>query len=80
VQQILYTEGVQAHWRETIVGDHGELIIEGLPFEPGEAVEVLVVSKTARSKPAAERSLLGSVMEFRDPFEPVASEDWDVSR
>ena len=30
---------MQAHWRETTVGEHGELILEGLPFEPGQSVE-----------------------------------------
>ena len=51
-EQILYTEGVQAHWRETTVGEHGELVLEDLPFEPGQPVEVLVVSKTTGSTTA----------------------------
>jgi hypothetical protein len=76
--QILYTEGVQAHWRETTVGEHGELVLEGLPFEPGQPVEVLVVSKTAGATPAGGRSLRDSVLEFHEPLEPVASEDWDA--
>jgi hypothetical protein len=71
-------EGVQAHWRETTVGEHGELVLEGLPFEPGQRVEVLVISKTAGSTTAGGRSLLNSVLEFREPLEPVASEDWDA--
>jgi len=76
--QILYTEGVEAHWRETTVGEHGELVLEGLPFEPGQSVDVLVVSKTARSTAAGSRSLRGSVLEFHEPLEPVASNDWDA--
>lgn len=67
--QILYTDGVEAHWRETTVGEHGELVLDGLPFEPGQPVEVLVVSW---------RSLRDSVLEFREPLEPVASEDWEA--
>jgi hypothetical protein len=67
---------MQAHWTTTTVGEHGELVLEGLPFEfVGQPVEVLVVSKTAN--PAAG-SLRGSVLEFRDPTEPVAGEDWDA--
>jgi hypothetical protein len=77
-QQILYTEGVQAHWRETTVGEHGELILNGLPFEPGQPVEVLVVSKSQGSATAGGRSLRGSVLEFREPLEPVAGDDWDA--
>ena len=75
---ILYNEGVQAQWRETTVGEHGELVLHGLPFAPGQPVEVLVVSKTAASTTAGGRSLRDSVFEFREPLEPVASEDWDA--
>ena len=75
---ILYTESVQAHWTETTVGKHGELVLETVPFEPGQPVEVLVVSKTAGSTSAGGRSLRDSVLEFHAPLEPVASEDWDA--
>jgi hypothetical protein len=76
--QIFYTGGVEAHWRETIVGERGELVLEGLPFDPGQVVEVLVVSKTAGSNAAAGPSLRHSVLEYREPLEPVAGEDWDA--
>ena len=76
--QVFYNEAVQSHWRETTVGEHGELVLEGLPFEPGQPVEVLVVSKAAASAAAVGGSLRDSVLEFREPLEPVASEDWDA--
>ena len=76
--QILYTGGVQAHWRETTVGAHGEVLLQGLPFEPGQPVEVLVVSRTAESATAGGRSLRDSVLEFLDPLQPVASEERDA--
>jgi hypothetical protein len=69
---------VQAQWRETTVGEHGEVVLQGLPFAPGQPVEVLVVSKTAASTAAGGRSLRDSVFEFREPLEPVAGEDWDA--
>ena len=31
---ILYTKSVQAHWTETTVGEHGELVLEGVPWTP----------------------------------------------
>ena len=71
---------MQAHWRDAAVGAQGELHLEGLPFEPGQPVEVLVISKTADSTTSADRSLQDSVLEFRDPTEPVACEDWDALR
>jgi hypothetical protein len=69
---------VQAHWSETTVGKHGELLLEGLPFEAGQKVEVLVISKAAGSTTPGEPSLRRSVLEYREPLEPVASEDWDA--
>jgi hypothetical protein len=69
---------VQAHWTETTVGEHGELVLAGLPFEAGEAVEVLVISKSTGSKTTSERGLRNSVLEYREPLEPVSSDDWDA--
>jgi hypothetical protein len=60
----LYAKSVQAHWTETTVGKHGELVLETVPFEPGQPVEVLVVSKTSGSMSAGGRSLRDSVIEF----------------
>ena len=76
--QILYTDGVQAYWKDTAVGAEGDLHLEGLPFAPGQPVEVLVISKSAGSATAGGRNLRDSVLDFREPFEPVASEDWDA--
>lgn len=75
---MLYTEGVQAHWQETTVGEHGELVLEGLPFEAGQRVDVLVVSKSEGPSMMAGQSLRDSVLEYREPLEPVAGEDWDA--
>jgi hypothetical protein len=69
-----YTKGVRAHWRETRVGEHRELVLEDLPFEPGQTVEVLVISKVAGSTRTSADGLRGSVLEYDRPFEPVASE------
>lgn len=71
---------VAAHWRETTVGAHGELVLEGLPFEPGQPVDVLVVSKAAPLATAGSRSLRDSVIEFLEPLDHVAGEDWDALR
>lgn len=69
--------GVRAHWRETTVGEHGELLLVDLPLEPGQPVEVLVVP---RAPSVAGHTLRGSVLEYRDPLGPVANEDRDALR
>jgi hypothetical protein len=70
---------VAAHWVKTTVGEHGELILDYLPFSPGEAVEVLVVSVPLVAATESGGSLRGSVLEYRDPFDPVASDDWEAA-
>ena len=69
---------MEAHWMNTTIGAHGELILENLPFKPGQHVAVLVLSGTAPSVGSRGKSLRDSVLEYRDPFEPVASEDWEA--
>jgi hypothetical protein len=71
---------VAASWIEATVGEHGELVLENLPFKPGQPVEVLVVSRIAPSSGGKTATLRDSVLEYRDPFEPVASEDWEALR
>jgi hypothetical protein len=68
---------VEAHWIHATVHE-GKLILEGLPFKSGEAVDVLVVSQKAPC--VSGRSLIGSALEYQDPFDPVRSEDWEVRR
>jgi hypothetical protein len=54
---------VAAHWVKAKVGQHGELVLDDLPFSPGEAVEVLVVSSSVQPEGNQDRSLRNSVVE-----------------
>jgi hypothetical protein len=73
-----YTEGVQAHWSETTVGEHGQLVLEGLPFEAGQSVEVFVMAKDTGAKSPTQTNLWNSVLEYHEPLEPVAQDDWGI--
>ena len=66
---------MQAYWKDTAIGAEGDLHLKGLPFAPSQPVEVLVISKTPGSPAVGGRSLRDSVLDFREPFEPVAGED-----
>lgn len=57
----------------------GGLLLEALPFEEGELVEVIVLA-SGEVEPIKPISLKGSVIEYIDPLEPVAEQDWDVLR
>jgi hypothetical protein len=71
---------MEAHWLEATVGEDGRLVLENLPFGSGQSVEVLIVSRSTPEGADKRNPLLGSVLEYRDPFEPVADEEWDALR
>ena len=60
------------------VSSNGGLLLEALPFEEGELVEVIVLASEREEKPMKPPSLKGSVIEYIDPFEPVAEQDWEA--
>jgi hypothetical protein len=61
---------VEAHGAKAGIGNKGELVINALPFQPGETVAVLILPKPVVAAGAGQ-SLSGFVLEYRDPFEPV---------
>lgn len=64
---------------ETVVSRERVLVIRGVPFRPGERVEVIVLSRPSRMR--EERyPLRGKPIRYERPFESVAEEDWLVLR
>ena len=65
---------------EAKVEDDGSIQICGLPFAPGESVEVIVKTlpvKSAKSDSEAERyPLRGLPYKYYLPFEPADQENW----
>jgi hypothetical protein len=67
---------MQSYRVETTVKEQGMLIIQGLPFPPGNHVEVVI--RDMENAPAGESkySLRGTAYEFLDPFGTVAEAEW----
>ena len=65
---------------ETTVGERGQVVVNGVPFAPGQRVEVLVVAARTTEAEGGRGDLRNSVLEYHAPFVPVAAEDWDASR
>jgi bifunctional DNA-binding transcriptional regulator/antitoxin component of YhaV-PrlF toxin-antitoxin module len=71
---------------QSVVNNHGQLVLEDLPFAPGDTVEIIVrgrVIEPPNESSASERyPLQGSQpYSYQDPFEPaVPAEDWEVMR
>lgn len=65
--------------RKTIATD-GTLVLDDLPFQRGEEVEVTLVPLAASVDSDPWRKLRGSVLRYDDPTDPVAWEDWEAGR
>ena len=64
---------------EAIVQRNGRLIIDYLPFDEGEVVEVVVSDAKGLVSVTDVNPLKGSVLKYDDPFGPAVSlEDWEV--
>ena len=59
---------MSVHVTETTVDPQGRVVLDHLPFHPGERVDVVVRSHD---------DLRGSVLRYEKPFDPVAEEDWE---
>jgi hypothetical protein len=76
---------MNAHKIEVVLAEDGTLILRGLPFHAGDAVEVIILeAKTPQhtvaslASPEANKYPLGKVVRYDDPTSPVALEDWEV--
>jgi hypothetical protein len=75
---------MNAHKVEIILTESGTLTLKGLPFQAGEAVEVIILSSQSEAEkasvpPSNLMPLRGTVKSYDEPSEPaIASEDWEV--
>ena len=70
---------------QSVINDNGQLVLEDLPFAPGDTVEIIVRGRVIESainkSSTSERyPLQGSQpYSYQDPFEPaVPADDWEV--
>jgi hypothetical protein len=67
-----------AHRIEAVLAEDGKLLLDHLPFQAGQAVEVIVLPAARASAPGA--SLRGTVLHYDQPTAPVAEADWGALR
>ena len=63
---------------EKVISKNGTVQLEGLPFPPGELVDVIVLARKGAAETAHMRTLKDSVLNYEQPLEPVGEEDWVV--
>ena len=66
---------------EAIMQSNGRVILDGLPFEEGKQVEIIVLDTNGNATATQLNPLKGSVLRYDDPFGPACpAEDWEVLR
>jgi hypothetical protein len=65
---------------ETTVSGDGTVTVKDIPFPPGQEVEVVVCSHEPRHRETELYPLRGKPMQYIDPFESVAEDDWEIPR
>jgi hypothetical protein len=69
-----------AHRIEATISHDRTLTLENLPFHSGDQVEIIILSPPRRISEQVGYSLRGSVIQYVEPMEPVAQDDWDVAQ
>ena len=67
-----------AHRIEAVLSEDGKLLLDQLPFQAGQAVEVIVLPAAHPNPPGP--TLRGAVLRYDQPTAPVAEADWGALR
>ena len=68
-----------AHRVETTLQQDGKLVLDNLPFQAGEAVEIIILAAQPPKQQTRHYPLRGTVVHYERPFEPVAHDEWDAA-
>jgi hypothetical protein len=68
-----------AHRIEATVKRDKTLTLENLPFHAGERVEIIILSRPQQVSQQDLYPLRGTTIQYIDPTEPVAQNDWEIS-
>jgi hypothetical protein len=69
---------MQAYRIETTLTQGGILTLTNLPFQKGDTIEIIILRQPMASSHKHEYPLRGTLLNYKDPTEPVAQEDWEA--
>jgi hypothetical protein len=69
---------MNAHRVEATLESDGKLTLSELPFQAGDAVEVIILARPPESNGRERYPLRGKPVEYREPTAPVAQNDWEA--
>ena len=67
---------MSVHRIETTVAKDGTLTLTNLPFHAGDAVEVIILYRAQKLSGQERYPLHGKPIQYVNPTDPVAEEDW----
>lgn len=67
---------MSVHRVETTLNEDGTLTLTDLPFNAGDAVEVIILPLSQESAGQKSYPLHGTQIKYVNPTDPVAEEDW----
>ena len=70
---------MKAYRVEKQIAANGELKLSALPFQEGDKVEVIILSHGIGSYSGTPSPLRGKVIEYLEPTEPVAEEEFRLT-
>lgn len=63
---------------EKVIQSNGTVVLENLPFDEGEKVEIIIWKSDAENE-KCRYPLHGTAYKYENPFEPTAPpEDWEA--
>jgi hypothetical protein len=69
---------METHRVEKVIQSNGTVVLEDLPFDEGEKVEIIILKSRAESE-KGRYPLRGTTYKYENPFEPAAPpEDWEA--
>ncbi len=77
-KQLLEGRALQAYRIETTLTKGGMLTLKNLPFQKGESVEIIILRQSIPLSRKDEYPLRGTLLNYINPTEPVAQEDWEA--
>lgn len=69
---------MQIYRVEVTISDNGTLLINNLPFQAGDKVEVVVRSRKPKGSETKRYPLRSTPIQYLNPFESVAENTWGV--
>ena len=71
---------MNAHRIETTIDQDGTLILNGIPFQAGDQVEVIILQRPPKPNGDNPYPLRGQPLNYDVPIEPVAENEWNALR